>query len=401
MLSKELSSTGLLTIDLGAIQYNWLYLKNKIQKANASARCAAVTKANAYGLDIVQVAPALMAVGCKEFFVATLNEAEELRKILGTKPNIFVLGGIIHGFNQGEAGERWSKFDLVPVIYDIEHIYKWLAFCKQQNKAYACALKVDTGMHRLGLSMDEIDKVLADIDANKNKFALFKPMVLMSHLACADDSENVLNQQQLSVFRLAAKKITNYFPGVSLSLSNSSAIFLDNQFHFDLCRPGIALYGGSPVSSHAAIGKNPMKQVASLSLPIMQIKMIKKGQSVGYGHTYTANKDMQLAVVFGGYADGILRSLSGRGFAWCNGVSIPMVGRVSMDSIFFDVTELNEKPDSVQIFNSNECLDSLAASAGTISYEILTSLGSRYQRQYINKKTAEDAFDILDASYDN
>jgi alanine racemase len=396
MLSKDLSSTGLLTIDLGAIQYNWLSLKNKIQKANASASCAAVTKANAYGLGIKPVASALMAVGCKEFFVATLNEAEELRKILGSKPTIFVLGGVIHGFNQGEAGERWVKFDLTPVLYDIEHAYKWLAFCKQKNKAYACALKVDTGMHRLGLSIDDVDKLLVNLAADKSNFSLFKPVLLMSHLACADDNENPLNQQQLSVFRLAAKKITNYFPSINLSLSNSSGIFIDNQFHFDLCRPGIALYGGSPVSSHAGIEKNPMKQVASLSLPIMQIKTIRKGQSVGYGHTFTADKDMQLAVVFGGYADGILRALSSRGFAWCNGISIPMVGRVSMDSIFFDVSEIKERPDCVQIFNNNQCLDSLATSAGTISYEILTSLGGRYQRQYINQKSAEDAFDFIE-----
>ena len=400
MSSKDLSSTGLLTIDLGAIQSNWLYLKNNIQQANGSAVCAAVTKANAYGLGIRPVALSLLAVGCEEFFVATLNEGEELREILGPKPTIYVLCGIIHGFNQSESGERWAKFNLTPVLYDVEHVHQWVVFCERQNQALACALKVDTGMNRLGLSADELDELFDAIDSGKQKLTLFKPVLLMSHLACADDNENTFNQQQLAAFDAAAKKTVKHFPYIRLSLSNSSGIFLDSRFHFDVCRPGIALYGGNPVASHAGVERNPMQQVISLSLPIMQYKTIKKGESVGYGQTFTAEKEMHVAVVFGGYADGISRSLSNRGFAWCNGISVPMIGRVSMDSIFFDVTELDHRPDSVQLFKDNECLDLLALAAGTIGYEILTSLGSRYQRQYINENTDEDAFNLLSASYD-
>lgn len=399
MPSKDLSSTGLLTIDLGAIQSNWLSLKNNIQRANGSARCAAVTKANAYGLGIKPVALSLAAVGCEEFFVATLNEGEELREILGPKPAIYILGGILHGFNQCESGERWAQFNLIPVLYDAGHVQQWLAFCEKQQQACACALKVDTGMNRLGLSAAELDELLCAIDADKFKFTRFKPVVLMSHLACADDDKSAFNGQQLAAFNLAAKKTLNYFPHIRLSLSNSSGIFLDSQFHFDLCRPGIALYGGNPVGSYADVECNPMQQVVSLSLPVMQHKVIKKGESIGYGQIFTAEKEMQVAVVFGGYADGILRSLSNRGFAWCNDISVPMIGRVSMDSVFFDVTELDHRPDSVQIFKSNDCLDLLALAAGTIGYEILTSLGSRYQRQYINA-SADNGCNILGAGYD-
>lgn len=400
MLPTELSSTGLLTIDLAAIQYNWLYLKSKIQQANILAGCAAVIKADAYGLGVKPVALALLAVGCKEFFVATLDEGEELREILGAEPAIFILGGIAHGFNKSEVGERWTNFNLTPVLYDIEHVYQWNLFCEQQQRACACVLKIDTGMHRFGLSIDELDNLLTDIDSDKKKFALFKPVLLMSHLACADEDKNIFNQEQLTVFRIVAKKIVNYFPDINLSLSNSSGIFLSDQFHFDVCRPGIALFGGNPVGSHERVEKNPMRQVVALALPVMQYKTIKKGESLGYGHTFTADKDMQLAVVFGGYADGISRSLSSRGYAWCNGVSVPMVGRVSMDSIIFDITEINDKPDSVQLFKSSECLDALAAAAGTISYELLTNLGSRYQRQYINGKAGEGAFGLAGGSHD-
>jgi alanine racemase len=399
MLPKDLSSTGLLTIDLGAIQSNWLSLKNNIQRANRSARCAAVTKANAYGLGIKPVALSLAAVGCEEFFVATLNEGEELRVILGAKPAIYVLGGILHGFNQRESGERWTQFNLIPVLYGAEHVQQWLAFCENQQQACACALKVDTGMNRLGLSAAELDQLLGAIDTDKLKFVRFKPVVLMSHLACANDNKSAFNGQQLAAFNLAAKKMVNYFPHIRLSLSNSSGIFLGSQFHLDLCRPGIALYGGNPAGSHAGVECNPMQQVVSLSLPVMQHKVIKKGESIGYGQTFTAEKETQVAVVFGGYADGILRSLSNRGFAWCNDVFVPMIGRVSMDSVCFDVTGLDHRPDSVQLFKGNDCLDLLALAAGTIGYEILTSLGSRYQRQYINT-SADDGYKILGACYD-
>lgn len=401
MLPTELSSTGLLTIDLGAIQYNWLYLKSKVQQANILAGCAAVIKADAYGLGVKPVALALMAVGCKEFFVATLDEGEELREILGSEPAIFILGGTAHGFNKSEAGERWANLNLTPVLYDIAHVYQWSLFCEQQHRACACVLKVDTGMHRFGLSINELDVLLRDIDSDKKKFALFKPVLLMSHLACADDDKNTFNQEQLSVFRIAAKKIVNSFPDINLSLSNSSGIFLSDQFHFDMCRPGIALFGGNPLGSHARVKRNPMRQVVALTLPIMQIKKIKKGESVGYGHTFTACKEMQLAIVFGGYADGVSRSLSSRGYAWCNGVSVPIVGRVSMDSIIFDISEVNDKPDSVELFRSSDCLDTLAASADTISYELLTNLGGRYQRQYTGEKIDAGGFDLTGGGHDN
>lgn len=383
MSSKKLSSTGLLTIDLEAIQSNWLTLKNKIQQTNPKAHCAAVVKADAYGLGVKPVALALMSVGCDVFFVATLNEGEELRDILGPTPIIVVLGGLSHGFARGDSGESWIHFDLTPVLFDKAHIDQWLNFCNSHNKAYACILKVDTGMHRFGLSENEFDQLLREIDSNKGQFSLFNPILLMSHLACADESDNAFNQEQLSIFRVVAKKMSHFFPDISLSLCNSSGIFLGDLFHFDMCRPGIALYGGNPARSHVDVESNPMRQVVSLSLPIMQHRTLHKGESAGYGQAVVANEKMHIAIVFGGYADGILRYLSNSGYAWCNGVAVPVVGRVSMDSIMFDVTALDDKPDSVQLFKGGECLDVFALSADTISYEILTSLGNRYQREYL------------------
>ncbi len=385
---KEIPSTGLLTIDLSAIQYNWLFLRKIVCKTNADANCAAVVKANAYGLGVKPVALALVSVGCTDFFVSTLDEGEELRQILGAEPRIFVLGGIHHGFSKENFGGRWQEFNLIPVLYSISCIERWIMFCQQRAEAFPCVLKVDTGMHRLGVSIDELAIFIDRVGYGKSRFSLFNPVLLMSHLACADEPNNQFNREQLLAFQSAIEKVQNHFPDISLSLSNSSGVFLGESFHFDLCRPGIALYGGNPVAHHNAFKKNPMRQVVKLSLPVMQRRAIKPGESVGYGKTFTAQKTMRLATVFGGYADGVLRSLSNRGYAWCNGIKVPVVGRISMDSMVFDVTELAVQPSSIQVFESNHCLDTLADSAQTISYELLTNLGGRYQREYISGKAS-------------
>lgn len=392
---KEIPSTGLLTIDLGAIQHNWLYLKKLIAEANASASCAAVVKANAYGLGVKPIALSLVEVGCKNFFVATLDEGEELRGVLGPKPRIFVLGGIHHGFTEKDFCRRWEALNLVPVLYSLECIERWMVFCRRCEKAFPCVLKVDTGMHRLGISSDELVMLLDKTGNKAGQLSLFNPVVLMSHLACADEPANLFNQEQLLNFRQAIKKMQVCFPSVELSLSNSSGVFLGDQFHFDLCRPGIALYGGNPVIQHKTLKENPMRQVVSLSLPVMQYRTISAGESVGYGKTFVAKKDTHLVTVFGGYADGIFRLLSNRAYGWCNGFKVPLVGRVSMDSITFDVTDLPARPDSIQIFETSQCLDALASAAKTISYELLTNLGVRYRREYINGSANAEVFNLL------
>ncbi len=397
---KEMPSTGLLSIDLGAIQYNWLYLQKIICKGNARSSCAAVVKADAYGLGVKPVSLALVAVGCKDFFVATLDEGEELRKVLGVEPRIFVLGGVLHGFNEKEFGERWNDFNLIPVLYSASCIERWIMFCQQRNKTFPCVLKVDTGMHRLGVPAEELDTLFDRILHDKSEPALFAPVLLMSHLACADEPNNLFNQEQLLVFKRSVTTMQNYFPNTALSLSNSSGIFLGEDFHFDLCRPGIALYGGNPTIANKAFTKNPMSQVVKLSLPVMQCRRVQAGESVGYGKTFTAKKETHLATVFGGYADGVLRALSSLGYAWCSGVKVPIVGRVSMDSIVFDITGLDVEPDSIQFFESAQCLDNVASSAQTISYELLTSLGTRYKRQYISGKRNAASFDLSGIAHD-
>lgn len=368
-------STGLLRIDLAAVSANWTLISQYINHSTAGAECAAVVKADAYGLGVVPVVEALRSVGCQRFFVATLNEAVELREAVGTDVSIIVLGGLSHGLS-----DEWSLHRLTPVLFDLAHIHQWLAYCRSKGKRLPCVIKVDTGMHRLGILPEQVDSLLLSPGVEQQLL----PEMLMSHLACADESGHTLNALQLSCFKSVAQKIKTVYPGIGLSLSNSSGIFLGGDFHFDVCRPGAALYGVNPTPHQLS----PVKSVVSLSLPVMQSRTINSGESVGYGATFVAHRETRLVTVFGGYGDGLLRAISNQGYGWYSGVKVPIAGRVSMDSIIFDVTDVHKQSDCIEILNDIQGVDDIAKYAGTIGYEVLTSLGSRYRREYINRQSS-------------
>ena len=373
MTSSTPMTTGLLTIDTQAVVHNWALLSDQVSICATGARCGAVVKANAYGLGVEPIASALLNAGCENFFVATLAEAIELRHVLGVGPKIYVFSGLHHGLCA-----EWYEYQLIPVIVDRGHLGDWLSLAKRRNVRFQYALKVDTGMGRLGLSPDEFEGLLKDSD-----FLAMPPVMMMSHLACGDDPSHSLNQSQQMLFASLSLLLKKVSPNTQLSFANSAGIFLGKDFIFDLARPGIALYGGNP----SAAQENPMKSVVDLSLPVIQVKSLPKGQSVGYGATFKALHDMKIALVFGGYADGLLRALSNRGYVYYDSYRLPMLGRVSMDSFAVDVTDLpldlRHTLSSVDILGGAQTVDDLAVAANTSSYEILTNMGQRYHRQYL------------------
>jgi alanine racemase len=365
------SSTGRLLINLDSLVSNWLKLSSRLNGFNSQAHCAAVVKANAYGLGVAPIALALRQAGCQHLFVASLDEAVELRELLGDDEQfIYVLSGLAHG-----CGSEWLAHNLIPVLSDYAHCDLWYQYCQRAEKALPCVIKVDTGMHRLGLNVKELSSFL-----DKRVYAgQMGVRMLMSHLACADDKAHSLNRKQLEVFSSALSEIKSYYPQALASLANSSGIFLGEQFHFDMARPGSALYGVNPTPGEV----NPMSPVVELSLPVIQLRTLSVGETVGYGATFEVTRETRVATVFGGYADGLLRCLSNVGYGYCNGIKVPIVGRVSMDSMAFDVTDLDFDPDYIHVLNDIQGVDELAAYANTIGYEVLTSLGTRYKRQYI------------------
>lgn len=368
-----MSSLSLLTIDLNALVGNWKLLQ---QKVAPSTRCAAVVKANAYGLGIAPVAKVLFANGCRVFFVATLEEGIELRTLLAKSDcEIIVFGGLFYDTEESLCSAAWLRYSLTPVLYSVKHISRWVLFSSHVQKILPSVVKVDTGMHRMGLSVDEFnEQLLSDV------MDRLKPSYIMSHFAFADKSEHSLNSNQIMAFDDCLMKIKSRLPDIQVSMCNSAGIFLDGDVFYDLVRPGIALYGGNPSPSKP----NPMKPVVKLTLGVMQLKVVASGDSVGYGASYIAQKETRLAIVSGGYADGLHRALSNTGFAYCKGQRVPIVGRVSMDTMIFDVTNVPGKdPTMIEILGECQTVDDLAQAAGTIAYEILTSLGSRFQRNYL------------------
>ena len=364
-----MTSTGLLTINTRAIANNWRLLSKRIQQQNPVNQCGAVIKADAYGLGVAPVAKALLAAGCEEFFVATLAEAIELREVVGKQPRVVVFGGISHG-----DGDEWQKYQLIPVLFEVSHVERWADKARVLGRPLACAIEMDTGMHRFGIGTEELQRLLQqDPLWDRLQVELF-----MSHLACADHPEHPLNGRQLQAFKEFAPQITSRYPSVQLSLANSSGLFLGEQFVFDLGRPGAALYGVNPTPKK----NNPMQSVITLELPVMQHRTIAAGETVGYGATFKAKRETHLVTVFGGYADGLFRLLSNRGSAFYHGRPVPLVGRVSMDSMVFDVTDLESIPSHLSLLDDSHGVDQMAAAANTIGYEILTSLGRRYQRRY-------------------
>jgi alanine racemase len=361
-------ATGLLIVDLDAIVANW----KKLEKTSVPAECAAVIKANAYGLGTEPVAHALASAGCRTFFVATLDEARVARAALPSA-TIYVLDGFFQN-----TGDAYAKFDCKPVIGDLNELAEWDVFCRRSGWTGGAAIHIDTGMNRLGLTITEAQGILPRINAGDHGIKL-----VMSHLVSAELLNNPTNARQLTTFR----EVASLFSGVSASLSNSSGIYLGPQFQFDLVRPGAALYGVNPTPE----ADNPMQPVAEVRARIVQLRSIDRGETVGYGGTWTARRPTRLAIVSAGYADGYFRAASAndgtRGAeVVVAGKRCPIAGRVSMDLIAVDITDLPanaaRRGHMVTLLGEGITVDELAHHFGTIGYEVLTSLGARYARIY-------------------
>lgn len=363
------AACSILTIDLTAVTDNWRLLRDRA----ASAACAAVVKADAYGLGIDPVAPALADAGCTLFFVATLDEGLRLRGLL-PQVEVAVLGGLLPG-----TAPIFLRDRLIPVLNDLGQVERWRAETAKAGQAAPAILHVDTGMNRLGLDPQETGKLAADPALLEG----IEITYVMTHMACPDEPSHPLNAAQLARFRAARAAVQGALPGAKGSLAASSAIFLGPDYHFDLVRPGAALYGVNPTPG----APNPMRQAVRLEGRVLQVRHVDRGEGVGYGATRRCDKPSKIATVATGYADGYLRALSNRGVARIAGHEVPMIGRVSMDLLTFDVTDLPEglvyPGGLMELLGEGYTPDDAARDAGTIGYEILTSLGNRYARHYI------------------
>lgn len=347
-----------LTTSLAAIGANWRTLKD----AAPHAEMAAVVKANGYGLGAIPAAAKLRAMGCRTFFVATYDEGCALRPILGDA-RIFVLNGFPSG-----AAPAFVAAGLTPTLNTLDEIREWAAL----GARLPCAIHVDTGMARAGLSAPELDALAGDAAL----LARLDIALVMSHLACSDEPDHPLNRQQLARFRAALARL----PSAPASLASSAGVFLGPDYHFDLVRPGIALYGGNPMAQEP----NPMRAAAMLTADILGVRTLLRGESAGYGATFAATRDTRLAVCNIGYADGILRALSNRGVAFVGDTPCSYAGRVSMDLLTIDISAVPpsqaQRGAQVEIIGPHMTIEDMAARAGTASYEVLTSLGPRFTR---------------------
>ena len=359
---------GTLTIDLAAVAANWQALARQL----ITVECAAVVKANAYGLGLKPVVAALAKAGCKTFFVADVAEARIVRA-KAKQATIYVL----HGFTQ-ESAESFLELAARPVINSMTELAEWDAFVAARAWQGGAALNVDTGMNRLGVSPDEAAALAPRVQTQNHGITL-----LLSHLACADSPDHPLNAKQQQLFR----ELRALYSGIPASLANSSGIFLGDAAYFDLARPGAALYGINPTPGRP----NPMKGVVELAGRIVQIRAVAREQTLGYGATWTARRNSRIAVVALGYANGLLRAGSASdghpgGAAIVAGKRCPIVGRISMDLLMLDVTDLPDgaarRGEFATLIGGELGIDEVATAAGTIGYEILTRLGLCCHRNY-------------------
>ena len=366
--SADPETGGTLIIDLDAVEANWRALVGRL----LPAECAAVVKANAYGLGLEPVTARLARAGCKTFFVADIAEARRART-RARDATIYVLNGF-----SPQAAPAFTELNVRPVINSTAELAEWDAFVAAHNWRGGAALHVDTGMNRLGISAAEAAALASRAQQENHGIAL-----LMSHLACAEIAEHPLNASQIRLFR----ELRMLYHGVPASLANSSGILLSESAHCDLARPGGALYGINPMPGHA----NPMRGVVELSGRILQVRRVEQGETVGYGAVWTARRAARIAIAALGYADGLMRGASGTdrkpgGAAMIAGKRCPIVGRISMDFACVDVTELADRAvhrgDSATFIGEGITVDDVAASAGTIGYEILTRLGPRCHLVY-------------------
>ena len=353
-----------LTIDLDAVVGNWHTVRAKLGK---TTRAAAVVKADCYGLGADQVVPALVRAGCTAFFVATLDEGIQVRH-LAPQAEIMVLSGPVPG-----SEDAFPAHTLTPVLNAPEQLLAWRDLARTHHHPLDAVLHVDTGMTRLGFDRDYL---------TPDRLAGLKPVLIMSHLACADQADHAMNRQQLAEFQA----MTHPFPGIARSLAASCGIYLGADYHFDLVRPGAALYGLNPVSGQP----NPLRPVVRLQARILQVRDVDSPRTVGYGASGAVKAGQRIATVAAGYADGVFRSLGNRGQAVVGGIKVPVIGRVSMDLITVDVSALPPStvhPGSyIDLIGPQQDADAVAAMAGTIGYEILTQLPRRAARHYVGEK---------------
>jgi alanine racemase len=346
-----------LTVDLSALTANYRLLREQHHKQ----ACAAVVKADAYGLGAAQVSTALWAEGCRQFYVATLAEAIALRDVL---PEAFI--GVFQGLFAHEAPELLHH-RLTPVLNTTEQL-ELFSQLHAQNPDFQAILHIDTGMTRLGLNESELREATLPVTGLCG---------VMSHLACASEPEHRKNAEQLERFRTALALL----PPLPASLSNSAGIFLGSNFHFDVARPGCALYGINP-----AAGPNPMQHVATLTAPILQVRELDRDEHIGYGASYRADEGSLIAIAALGYADGLLRCLGNDLYGYVGEHRVPLVGRVSMDMVAFDVSNvpspLLEIGAPIALINATQPVDVVAERAGTIGYEVFTRIGARVERCY-------------------
>ena len=361
---------GILTVDLSAIEANWKILRS----ASSPAECAAVVKADAYGLGLEPVAARLSKAGCTTFFVADLAEGQRLRKAV-PGADIYILNGLPPG-----TGQAFADHNLRPVIGSSAELAEWDAFTSVHNWEGGFALHVDTGMNRLGMSLEEAAAFAFRISSENHGLKL-----LMTHFVAAQFPESPRNAEQILNFR----DIRSRYRGVPASIANSSGIFLESSAHLDLVRPGAALYGVNPTPAKS----NPMKPVVELKVRVAQVRNVPFGETVGYDATWTARRPSRIAVVAMGYADGFFRSASGTdqrpgGTLFLHGHPCPIAGRISMDLTALDVTDLPDgkvkRGDLATVIGAERDVDATADMFGTIGYEVLTSLGRRYARVYKN-----------------
>jgi alanine racemase len=359
---------GILTVDLAAIAANW----NALAGMTVPVECAAVVKGDGYGCGLEPVTRTLYRAGCRTFFVADIAEGRRVRAV-ASDAAIYVLNGVMPGSAQAFAADY-----LRPVISSTTELAEWDAFVATRNWRGGGALHVDTGMNRLGITVDEAVAIAPRLQSENHGFTL-----LMSHLACAEMPGHPMNDRQIRLFR----EVRMLYRGVASSLANSSGIFLGGTAYCDLVRPGVALYGVNPTPAK----KNPMRPVVELKARIIQVRTINKGDTVGYGAAFTATRPSRIAIVAVGYADGFLRSAAAaRGKPAAEvvvaGKRCPVAGRVSMDLLAIDVTDLSDsavrRGDFATLIGGRVSVDDLAAGMGTIGYEVLTHLGRRYHRVY-------------------
>lgn len=361
------SSKPILKINLKNLRHNYEVLK----KACPNADVGAAVKADAYGLGVKEVAPVLIGSDCKHFFVANCDEGIELRSIIGGEANIYVFHGVFR--NELEA---FLEHGLIPILNHLEQIKIWQEYANTLKRKLPCMIYIDTGMHRLGMQEPEVSKLNLNLHTKDLDI-----LCVISHLISAEDIGSDHNKIQLERFAELSRK----FKHSAKSLANSSGIFLGPDYHFDLARPGAAIYGINPTPY---MDNSVIKPVASLFAPIIQISTLLPGDGVGYNKTYTniSNKSCAIATIPVGYADGFLRHFSNKGKVIIAGHEAPIIGRVSMDLTIVDVSKIPENllflGQSVELLGENLTADKIASLCDSNGYEILTSLGSRYERIY-------------------